>query len=192
MKRQVTAPNGTEYEVVLDWFGRRLRNPVDVGRERAGRVWSANPFSPRLKGKQEPRPGASTDEQGRTTSSWAPDVIDCCDPIGDVGGFGILLALAGAALLLLALLVGAPLLAAVLSVVAESLVLVVIAAVVLAWRVAARRPWRILVTTAEGRSWSREQHGWRRSRAEVTRIAEALRTGADPTWLQLTPRPRRA
>ncbi|MEZ5263497.1 MAG: hypothetical protein R2755_17415 [Acidimicrobiales bacterium] len=119
MKRWATSPDGEHYVVAIDWFGRRLRNPLDTGRRRSLRVWRANPVV-RLfgggKDRQQPQPAdqavrpaaarAGADASKRRKGKWY-DSCDCgsCDLDGDL----VLPLLVVAAVLLaaLALIVGA-------------------------------------------------------------------------------------
>lgn len=198
MKRWATSPDGEHYVVAIDWFGRRLRNPLDTGRRRSLRVWRANPVV-RLfgggKDRQQPPPAdqavrpaaarAGADASKRRKGKWY-DSCDCgsCDLDGDL----VLPLLVVAAVLLaaLALIVGAPLVVAVLSVLLESFYLVLGAAAVLVWRVVARRPWRLVAAALNGPTWSNEVVGWRAARAEVRRVASALSAGTAPAALGLS------
>lgn len=187
MKLRPMTPDGRRYVVAIDWFGRRLRNPVSLGRRRSARVLRANP-AVRLFGRKRTdgaAPGATrrTDERKRR-SRWG-DGCDCvgCDLDGDL--VVPLLVLLAAVLVVLAVVVGAPLLVAVLSVLLEFFYLVIAAGVVLLWRVLARRPWRVVAVADDGPSWHGEVVGWRRARAEVRRVAEGIELGLSPGSLGL-------
>ncbi|MCC6436497.1 MAG: hypothetical protein IT196_15790 [Acidimicrobiales bacterium] len=202
MKRVAVSPDGLRYVVAIDWFGRKLRNPLDQGRRRSARVWRANPLVRLLSGdrgnrteqREHPRPGDRVVGSARRSPRAAKkdrrrrwyDNCDC-DPCSGVDGdlLGPLLVVLAVVLAVAAVLVGAPVLVAVLTVLVEFFYLVLAAAAVLLWRVAARRPWRIVAAVPDGPMWHAQLVGWRRARAEVRRVAAALEQGAAPASLGL-------
>lgn len=208
MKRLAVTPDGLRYVVAIDWFGRKLRNPLEQGRRRSAQVWRANPLvrlltggrgrpvEPGAGGTDGPAAGGSgAVRSGRRSKRAAKDdrrrrwYDNCdCDPCPGLDGdlLGPLLVVLAVVLAVAAVLVGAPIVVAVLTVLLEFFYLVLAAAAVLLWRVAARRPWRIVAAVPDGPMWHAQLVGWRRARAEVRRVAAALEQGAPPSSLGLT------
>ncbi len=153
--REVTAPDGTAWEVFVEWEGRK---PLS----RSFR---------RLRGYREAR-------AKRRSSNSAENLLDGCDFASsfdsDLGVVALVL------LLVLVVVLFGPTLFLVLFGIVEIGLLVVAVTVALSWRTLARRPWRIAAVSNHGAVWAWGQVGFWRARRLVQSIADELERGAAP------------
>ena len=153
--REVNAPDGTVWEVFVEWEGRK-------------------PLSRSFRRLRSYREGRAK----RRSENKADSLLDGCDILSGIDADLSIVALVFV-LLLLFVVFGPSLILALFGIVEIGL-LVVAVAVAFTWRTLARRPWRIAAVSNHGDVWAWNQVGFWRSRRLVHSIADDLGRGEVP------------
>jgi hypothetical protein len=180
--REVVSPDGVTWRVEIDWVARRLHNPF----RRSAEIVRARVAARRERREQRKR---------RSDRAWY-DAVDC--PAGDIGSLddllAIVLVIVAVVLIVFAVMWLAPVIWAIVLVLFEFFFVTIAAVVLLVWRTAMRRPWRV-VARGNDEEWAVKVVGHRAAQRRVNRVADRLANGAAPKDVGLrlspgnTPRP---